>query len=208
MSSSTSAWVCTKTSLAPTAAAANSSDTRALRYFCCVAVTKSTSQLGNIFLSRARLLSVSRLWPSRGDSSVVSGSGQSTSTRSRSTGRSRTINSTAPGSIPSISGVMSPRRMSVGRVVVGRSAPVSTVSAPKSALIKALFPVPVPPNKATTKGASSARAMFRCGAESADHRPAGLGRLPIGRSPGPAIKAQAGRRARTAVPFGPVRRQA
>ena len=53
MSSSTSAWVCTKTRCAPAAAAANSSATRALRYFCCVAVTSSTSQWGRIARKRA-----------------------------------------------------------------------------------------------------------------------------------------------------------
>ena len=55
MSASMSAWVCTKTRCAPGAAAASSSATRALRYFCCVAVTSSTSHFGRIARSRARL---------------------------------------------------------------------------------------------------------------------------------------------------------
>ena len=91
----------------------------------------------------------------RSPSSVVSGSGQSTSTRSRSAGRSRWINSTVAGSMPSISGVRSGRQTSVGRVVVGRDRPVCTTSAPSSALTSALLPVPVPPSVATTSGASS-----------------------------------------------------
>ena len=125
MSSSTSAWVCTKTRCAPAAAAANSSATRALRYFCCVAVTSSTSQWGRIARKLAKLLANVRrraarlpapftpalLLRERGPlegllpSSVVSGSGQSTSTSSASAGRSQWTSSTALRSMPSISGV-------------------------------------------------------------------------------------------------------
>ena len=44
-----------KDKMAPWAAAANSCSTRALRYFCCVAVTSSTSHLGKMALRRAKL---------------------------------------------------------------------------------------------------------------------------------------------------------
>ncbi len=164
MSSSRSAWVCTKIKWAPCAAAANSSATRALRYFCCVAVTSSTSHFGRIARKRAKLLPAGR--GARGEgrgasvsdvasSSVVSGSGQSTTTRSRSAGKSRSIDSTVDGSMPSISGVRPGRHTSVGRVVVGRDRPVCTTSAPTIAFTSALLPVPVPPRVATTSGASS-----------------------------------------------------
>ena len=56
MSASRSPCVCTKTSLAPGAAAANSSATRALRYFCCVVTTIRTSQNGRIRRSRASVV--------------------------------------------------------------------------------------------------------------------------------------------------------
>ena len=42
-----------------------------------------------------------------------------------------------------------------GRIVVGRSRPVRTSSAPAKALISELLPVPVPPKVATTRGDSS-----------------------------------------------------
>ena len=100
----------------------------ALRYFCCVVVTSSTSQCGSICRSRARLVAaaVLRAAGSSSASSVVSGSGQSRSTRSARAGRSRWISSTLAGSMPSISGVSPGRQMSVGRSVVGRWRPVAT----------------------------------------------------------------------------------
>ena len=161
----------------PGAAAASSSATRALRYFCCVAVTRSTSHFGRIARRRARL-SLGKGREERGEgrgkeasgcvgscplpsplsslpASVVSGSGQSTKTKSRRAGRSRSIHSTEALSMPSNSGVRPGRQMRVGRVVVGRDRPVCTTSAPSRAFTNALLPVPVPPSVATTSGASS-----------------------------------------------------
>ncbi len=149
MSSSTSACVCTNTSRAPGAAEASSSATRALRYFCCVDVTTSTSQCGSRCRRRSRFV------PAACASSVVSGSGQSNSTTSRSSGESRCTTCTLAGSIPSNSGVMSPRQMRIGCRVVGRCRPASVTSPPTRAFTSVLLPVPVPPSVATTRGASS-----------------------------------------------------
>ena len=86
--------------------------------------------------------------------SVVSGSGQSTSTRFASDGRSCWTRSISWASMPKISGVSPGRQSSAGRVVVGRPRPERTSSAPARALISELLPVPVPPSVATMSGDS------------------------------------------------------
>ena len=175
MSASRSLWVCTKTSLAPGAAAASSLATRALRYFCCVATTIKTSQCGSTRRSRASVVSAvgcepagpASAWlspPARrslslalraSGASVVSGSGQSTSTKFAKEGESCWTRSTSLAGMPSISAVSPGRQRMTGRRVVGRSRPVRTSSTPAKALISALLPVPLPPKVATISGDSS-----------------------------------------------------
>ena len=153
MSASWSAWVWTKTSRAPGAAAASSSATRALRYFCCVVVTINTSQSGRIRRSRASVVSGTGSRSVRGHRSCR-GRGNRRAPGSPATGRSCWTRSISWASMPRISGVSPGRQSRAGRVVVGRPRPERTSSAPARALISELLPVPVPPNVATTSGDS------------------------------------------------------